>query len=602
MTPEVSRWQMVKLLVELDRPKSALVAALIVVVGLVAPGMTYATGAAIAAIDESLTEGGGTAPVVAAAAVLAVLFVVAQSLPPVLGLVAGRFARRIDKWMFETVMSATRATEMERVEDPAHQDLVLIALGRSDWGEPAGAFVTGAAEQWPRRIAGAGAILLVAGWNWPVALLLPTVSVLGLRAWRRSFFSVMVGPETDVEDVRASSYSLGLAINPEFSRETRIFEMRPWLLDRHLSLWLRAMRPVWRQRSRASYLVAASIAANAAVRLVALGLLGRAALRGEVDAALVAVVAPAVFLASQLTWISGAAEMSMQRCLSSVGAMLALRERQSSSGRIPLLPAIPPEEAIRFEGVSFAYPETSDVLRSINLEIPVGHSLAIVGFNGAGKTTMAKLLAGLYQPGTGRITVDGADRAMTDPSSWFRHVAAIFQDFGRYPLTVRENIGWGSPEHLDDEEGIRAAAEQAGAMPLIAGLPDGMGTVLDRRFIGGAEASGGEWQRIAIARALFAVRHGASVLILDEPTAQLDARAEADIYERFLELTAGVTSVIISHRFSTIRRANRIVVLENGTITEQGTHAELVGREGLYAEMFRIQADALLKGTRFADE
>jgi ATP-binding cassette subfamily B protein len=257
---------------------------------------------------------------------------------------------------------------------------------------------------------------------------------------------------------------------------------------------------------------------------------------------------------------------------------------------------------IRFERVGFAYPGGRDVLVGLDLEIPIGRSLAIVGFNGAGKTTAVKLLAGLYRPSRGRITVDSTDLAAVDARGWQRHVAAIFQDFGRYPLTARENIGWGAPAHLDDEAGIRRAAELAGAMAVIDGLPAGFDTVLDRRFEGGAEASGGEWQRIAIARALFAVHHGASVLVLDEPTAQLDARAEADIYDRFLKLTTGVTTVVVSHRFSTIRRADRIVVLEDGAIIEAGAHDDLIARAGRYAELFRVQADALVGGNGRANE
>jgi ATP-binding cassette subfamily B protein len=608
---------MVRLLVDTDRRRSVAVGALILVAGLLPPAITYASGRAVRELTALLRRGGTTSAVIGAATIVAALFVVDQAVGPVLALAAQRFARVVDRWMTSTVMTTVMGpTRIDEIEDAAHQDVVAIALGRSDWARSAGGFVEGAADQWPRRIAGAGAVFLVATWSPWLAVLLPMVSLVGLQVWRRSFFSISVGPEADVEGVRASSYALGIAINTEFSRETRLFEMRPWLLARHEALWLRAMRPVWRHRSRSSVLVAGAIAANAAVRLLGLGLLGRAALRGEVSAASVAVVALAILQASQITWISGTAELGMQRCLASVGAVLALRDAGAApcdgpprsrvaaavASKARPIAVPPPAEMIRFERVGFAYPGGRDVLVGLDLEIPIGRSLAIVGFNGAGKTTAVKLLAGLYRPSRGRITVDSTDLAAVDARGWQRHVAAIFQDFGRYPLTARENIGWGAPAHLDDEAGIRRAAELAGAMAVIDGLPAGFDTVLDRRFEGGAEAPGGEWQRIAIARALFAVHHGASVLVLDEPTAQLDARAEADIYDRFLKLTTGVTTVVVSHRFSTIRRADRIVVLEDGAIIEAGAHDDLIARAGRYAELFRVQADALVGGNGRANE
>jgi ABC-type multidrug transport system fused ATPase/permease subunit len=170
-------------------------------------------------------------------------------------------------------------------------------------------------------------------------------------------------------------------------------------------------------------------------------------------------------------------------------------------------------------------------------------------------------------------------------------VAVLFQDFARYPLPLRENIGWGAPEHIDDAEGLTAASSLAGSTLT---LPEG--TVLSRSYPGGVDLSGGQWQRVALARALFAVRHGARILVLDEPTAWLDARGEAQFFERFLEITEGTTSLIISHRFSTVRQAHHICVLSGGRVTERGDHYSLLSQDGLYAELFRLQA------TRYEDE
>ncbi len=169
-------------------------------------------------------------------------------------------------------------------------------------------------------------------------------------------------------------------------------------------------------------------------------------------------------------------------------------------------------------------------------------------------------------------------------------MVAVFQDFGRYELTVRDNIAFGSLAHADDEEGLRTVARQAGLLKFIEGLPKGWDTVMSSGFDGGVDASGGEWQRIAIARALFGLRHGAQLLIMDEPAASLDARAEAQLYDTFHELTAGATTIAISHRFATVRKAERVVVLDNGQIVEDGTHEDLITADGRYAELFRLQA------------
>jgi ATP-binding cassette subfamily B protein len=231
--------------------------------------------------------------------------------------------------------------------------------------------------------------------------------------------------------------------------------------------------------------------------------------------------------------------------------------------------------------VSFAYPGGSPVLEHFDLTIPAGSSLAIVGQNGAGKTTIAKLLCRLYDPQSGTITIDGVDLREFDLASWRARVTAVFQDFIRLELPLRDNVApAGAPDQV-----VQAALESAGAANLAS-----LDTVLARGYSGGTDLSGGQWQRVALARALAAVSLGAGVVLLDEPTAQLDVRGEAEIFDRLLAATRQSTTILISHRFSTVRHADRICVLEHGRVIELGSHDELMALGGRYRTMFDLQA------------
>jgi ATP-binding cassette subfamily B protein len=249
-----------------------------------------------------------------------------------------------------------------------------------------------------------------------------------------------------------------------------------------------------------------------------------------------------------------------------------------------------PAREIRFRDLTFAYPGSpstslgtgSLVLEHFDLTIPAGSSIAIVGQNGAGKTTLAKLLCRLYDPQSGAIEIDGADLRDLDLDSWRARVTAVFQDFIRFELPLRDNVmASGAPDTA-----VRAALESAGASRLAE-----LDTVLARGYTGGTELSGGQWQRVALARALCAVQLGAGVVLLDEPTAQLDVRGEAEIFDRILAATRHCTTILISHRFSTVRRADRICVLEQGRVVELGTHDELMALGGRYQTMFELQAE-----------
>jgi ABC-type multidrug transport system fused ATPase/permease subunit len=252
-----------------------------------------------------------------------------------------------------------------------------------------------------------------------------------------------------------------------------------------------------------------------------------------------------------------------------------------------------PARDVRFRDVSFAYSGGTPVLDHFDLTIPAGSSLAIVGQNGAGKTTLAKLLCRLYDPQSGAIEIDGEDLRKFDIASWRARLAAVFQDFIRFELPLRDNVSpAGAPDWV-----IEKALESAGA----AGLAS-LDAILARGYEGGTELSGGQWQRVALARALCAVERGAGVVLLDEPTAQLDVRGEAEIFERILAATRHCTTILISHRFSTVRHADRICVLERGKVVELGTHDELMARGGRYRTMFDLQAQRFGLGEDDAEE
>jgi len=245
---------------------------------------------------------------------------------------------------------------------------------------------------------------------------------------------------------------------------------------------------------------------------------------------------------------------------------------------------------IEFRNVSFRYiGQEGYALRNINLFIRPGEKIALVGPNGAGKTTLIKLLTRLYDPTEGAILLDGVDLREYDLRELRQRIGVIFQDFVRYHLTAAENIGFGQIELLDDQARIMHAAEKSGAHTLIEALPDKYATMLGRWFNRGRDLSGGEWQKIALARAFM---RDCEVLVLDEPTAALDAENELQVFQQFRELTTDKTAVLISHRFSTVRMADRIFVIEQGRISEQGTHLALLALGGTYARLFNLQAES----------
>src|SRR5581483_2867956 len=368
-------------------------------------------------------------------------------------------------------------------------------------------------------------------------------------------------------DLRHAWYYLGCSYRPEFAKETRLFGLGDWILARHRTAWLTGMSRPWRQLRHFQNRTLLFGLLVAGMYVIGAGALALAAYHHAVSGGTLAVMLPMFPSTMQVGGVS-AADVSLEQMLASVPDLDAVITQLRA---VPLPGAADaagtaaglPVRAIRFEGLRYQYPGTErPVFEDLNLELTAGQSLGLVGINGAGKTTLVTLLARPREPGGGRITIDGVDVRELDARSWQRQVAVVYQDFTRYPLTARENVGFRDLDGHIDQKAAEEAAAQAGALEVITGLPAGWDTICFPGYAGGIDLSGGQWQRIALARALYSVARGARVLVLDEPTAQLDVRAEAAFYGRFLELTAGLTTVVISHRFATVRRADRIAVLD----------------------------------------
>jgi ATP-binding cassette subfamily B protein len=445
-----------------------------------------------------------------------------------------------------------------------------------------------------RLALGVGATVLVARFSVALAALLLMASFVLRRVSHRIALDQALAFEERIPSYRRAGYFAGLALDPAPAKEVRVFGLGDWVKARHRRAWeevtadMSAVRRRKCRRQVASHLLVAPVHA---VVFVAAGL---AAADGRLSLGGLAVVLQAARQLIDLGILTGD-DYQIDFGSASVPALADLEQRAAAAVAAAPAGVRPatglPVREIRFEGISFTYPGAGrPVFDGLDLTVPAGTSMAIVGANGAGKTTLIKLLARLYEPTGGRILVDGVDMRELDVVEWRSRLAVIFQDFVRYELPAADNVGLGGVPLLNDRPALARAAARAGTLDRIEDLPRGWDTVLARSYTGGCDLSGGEWQRIALARALLAVEAGAGVLALDEPTANLDVRAEAELFDRFLGLTSGLTTLLISHRFSTVRRAERICVLDAGRVVELGGHDELVTAGGGYARMFGLQA------------
>ncbi len=594
----------------------AFLAVLNVALGLLPVAFVVATSVLVGQVPAAVGGGVGSAAwdrLTAVFLLAAAAFLLTQLLTPVNNAVGQRLRRRVDSALRDEAMALMlRPVGIGPLEDQRTLDELSEAVRAFDreWGTPGQACVgmLGLVARYTRLLALVVIIGLAVGWPAGLAVAAAVLAFRygqrgGLRKYSRVWRQV-VGKQREV------AYLHGVTMTDGAAKEIRVFGLSGWLADRYVAAWEAVRDPYERARRRVyltPYLLLTSLglllAGGAMVHAAQLAATGRVSLTA------LALGVQAVVLAISLGGYYPEADTSTQYAMLALTALQRLRDRlgelageQPPSGRAEV-PAGTPATALTFDRVGFHYPGSDrTVLDGIELELPAGRCTAVVGVNGAGKTTLVKLLARLYEPTSGAVRADGVDIAGFDPVRWRRQVGVIFQDFVRYELTAAENIALGAPHVPVDRAVVLRAAERAGIAEALLALPDGLDTPLSRAYPGGTDLSGGQWQRVAIARALYALEAGATVLVLDEPTAALDVRAEVAFFDRFVELTRGVTSLLISHRFSSVRRADHIVVVDGGRVVERGSHDELIAADGRYARLFALQAERFAHGLDVEDD
>jgi ABC-type multidrug transport system fused ATPase/permease subunit len=531
------------------------------------------------------------------------VFVLLQVLTPIHQTMSANLGDRTAAFLYDRLTeAAVRPPGMGHLEDPTLIGDLVVArdfdLGMM--GPPLSIAMDFIAGGLVEIIGGLSCAIVLFVYAWWASLMLAAAWLATHWLLRES----AVWRDRQTEGVRAAQrdadYAYRLAVDPSPAKELRLFGLPDWIIARFVKRRTELHQLQYEATRLREKPVIWSLLLVGTANVVVFWSLAHAVTTGQLTLAAVVVFAQTAVGTSMIAF--GGISWATDGAAAPVGAVLRLEPAMRTAGALSpgtrTATGLPAHE-IRFRDLSFAYSPPSQatpppaeskpatpVLDHFDLTIPAGTSLAIVGQNGAGKTTLAKLLCRLYDPQSGAIEVDGVDLRQFDLPSWRSRVAAVFQDYLRLELPLRDNV---APAGAPDAA-IGAALEAAGASHLAS-----LDTVLSRGYTNGTDLSGGQWQRVALARALCAVHLGAGVVILDEPTAQLDVRGEAEIFDRLLKATRRCTTILISHRFSTVRHADRICVLEHGRVIELGTHDELMARNGRYRTMFNLQAERFVE-------
>jgi ATP-binding cassette subfamily B protein len=573
-----NEWKFFSVLPKADRALAFTWWVLLVLRGVLPAIFAIAMGVLVGAVQR----GGGLAGPLT---LVGVVFILLQVLSPLHQAVSASLGDRTAAWLYDRLTEAcVRPPGMGHLENPALTSDLTVArdfdLGMT--GPPLSISMDFIAGGLVEMIGGLASAAVLAAYAWWAPLLLG-------GAWLATHWLLResgVWRDRNTDEVRGAQrdadYAYRLAVDPPASKELRLFGLANWTIDRFVARRTRLHELQYAATRLREKSVLWSMLLVIGANVIVFWSLASAVSSGALSLGEVVVFAQSAVGTSMIAF--GGLNWALDGAAAPVTAVLRLDAAMGPAGALSSgarSAAGSLNREIRFRDLTFAYPGGALVLDHFDLTIPAGSSLAIVGRNGAGKTTLAKLLCRLYDPQAGAIEVDGVDLREFDLASWRARVAAVFQDFIRLELPLRDNVApAGAPDDV-----VRAALESAGAASLA-----GLDTILARGYDGGTDLSGGQWQRVALARALCGVTLGAGVVLLDEPTAQLDVRGEAEIFDRILSATRQSTTILISHRFSTVRQADRICVLEEGRVIELGTHDELMARNGRYRTMFDMQA------------
>ena len=552
--------------------------AVLVLRGVLPAAFAIAMGVLVGAVESG-------ASLAAPLALMGAVFVLLQVLTPIHQAISANLGDRTAAWLYDRLTEAcVRPDGIGHLEDASLAgDLSMsrdFDLGMT--GPPLNVSMDFIASGLIELIGGLACACVLAAYAWWAPFVLGGAWVATHWLLRES----AVWRDRNTDEVRSAQrdadYAYRLAVEPAPAKELRLFGLASWVIERFTERRSRLHALQYQATRLRERPVVWSLLLVTAANVAVFGSLAADVQVGALTLGQLVVFAQSAIGVSMIAF--GGLNWALDSAAAPVPVVLRLEPAMARAGLLPpgTRPADGmPAKEIRFRDVTFAYPGGAPVLDHFDFTIPAGTSLAIVGRNGAGKTTLAKLLCRLYDPQGGAIEIDGVDLRDLIVDSWRARLTAVFQDFIRFERPLRENV---APAGAADEI-VREALAAAGA----AGLAQ-LDTVLARGYDGGTDLSGGQWQRIALARALCAVRLGAGVVLLDEPTAQLDVRGEAEIFDRILASTRHCTTILISHRFSTVRHADRICVLEQGRVIEHGTHDELMAHGGRYREMFDLQA------------